>query len=208
MATLAGAAVVVTLAVLIAPTYGRVRAALARAQGERLAAIARAAQVALPDDYLQSISAPATDTAAMPPTVASAIRTVRNAYAGSLDSGNELTAIDVVLRGRDGRFRYVFRSEDAQGVRSLWSPDDQLDVAIFEGSSGATGVYETDGDPVVAGAVPIVAPNRRIIGAVIATGRAEALLDDARRAVIELAIYAAIAFVIAVALAFGAATRL
>jgi methyl-accepting chemotaxis protein len=208
MATLAGAAVVVTLAVLIAPTYGRVRAALARAQGERLAAIARAAETTLPDEYVQSLSAPGMDTAAMPRAVGSAIRAVRNSYAGSLGSGNELTAVDVVLRGQDGRFRYVFRSEDAQGVRSIWSPDDQLDVAVLDGRSDATGVYEMDGEPVVTGAVPIIAPNRRVVGAVIATGRAEALLDDARRAVVELAIYAAIAFVIAVALAFGAATRL
>ncbi|MEO7713455.1 MAG: hypothetical protein ABIV10_11115, partial [Gemmatimonadaceae bacterium] len=48
MAALAGAAVFLTLGTLLAPTYGRVRAALARAQGERLAAIANSAAAKLP----------------------------------------------------------------------------------------------------------------------------------------------------------------
>jgi methyl-accepting chemotaxis protein len=208
MATVAAAAVVVTLAVLIWPTYGRVRAALARAQGERLVAIARAAQGALPDDIAQSMAATGADTAVLPPLVANAIRSVRNANASSLGAGNELTSIEVVARGPDGRFRYTFRSEGSDSLRFVWSPVDQLDATIAAGRSGATGVHESDGEAVVTGAVPIVAANRRVLGAVIATGRAEALLDDARRAVIELAIYAGIALLIAVALAFYAATRL
>jgi methyl-accepting chemotaxis protein len=208
MAALAGAAVVVTLAVLIAPTYGRVRAALARAQGERLVAIARAAQGVLPDDIAQSMAAGGADSTALPPLVGNAIRAVRNANANSLGPGNELTAIEVVARGQDGRFRYTFRSEGAEGLRYPWTPVDQLDATISEGRAGATGVHEADGEGVVTGAVPIVAPNRRVLGAVIATGRAEALLDDAHRAVMELAIYAGIALIIAVALAFGVATRL
>src|SRR3954471_11296077 len=38
MAALSGAAVLVTLGIMLAPSYGRIRSALARAQGERLAA--------------------------------------------------------------------------------------------------------------------------------------------------------------------------
>ena len=48
VAALAGAAVIVTLSILLMPTYGRVRSALARAQGERLAAIANSAAAQLP----------------------------------------------------------------------------------------------------------------------------------------------------------------
>src|SRR6476661_664417 len=56
MAALAGAAVLVTLAVLLAPTYSRVRAALARAQGERLVAIARSVAEQLPDDLSAALN--------------------------------------------------------------------------------------------------------------------------------------------------------
>ena len=56
MAALAGAAVVLTLGVMLLPTYARVRSALARAQGERLVYLARATALAIPGD--SSLSGP------------------------------------------------------------------------------------------------------------------------------------------------------
>ena len=50
MAALAGAAVVLTLGVMLLPTYARVRSALARAQGERLVYLARATALGIPGD--------------------------------------------------------------------------------------------------------------------------------------------------------------
>ena len=207
MAALAGAAVFVTLAVLVVPTYGRVRANLARAQGDRLAVVARAAANALPDDFAATVATSAADTTTFPATGAPALRAVRNANAESFGAGSELTAIDVATKSATGRFHYVLRSEGGP-LHDDWIPENDLDATIIAGHSGATGVYDADGESLLTAAVPVVGSDKRVVGAVIATGRADALLDDARRAVLELAIYAAIAFVVAVALAFGAATRL
>jgi methyl-accepting chemotaxis protein len=89
-----------------------------------------------------------------------------------------------------------------------WAPADLLDELIGGGQAGSTGTYDVDGEQVLTAAVPLLAPDRRVIGAVIATGRADGLLADARRAVIDLAIYAAVAFLVAVTLAYWGATRM
>src|SRR4051812_31656709 len=99
MAALAGAAVVVTLSVLAVPTYGIVRAALARAQGERFIAIARGAESALPEDFAPSLGT--ATQAALPPQVRDLVRRIRITSAQQLGDGSELLGVDILLRGPD-----------------------------------------------------------------------------------------------------------
>src|SRR3954467_9596268 len=77
MAALSGAAVLVTLGILLAPTYGRVRSALARAQGERLAAIANSAAAQLPAAFAATLGTTPRDSLAIPPAVRDVIRRAR-----------------------------------------------------------------------------------------------------------------------------------
>ena len=65
-----------------------------------------------------------------------------------------------------------------------------------------------NGDKVLAGAVPLLDGADKVVGAVVATGRADALLTDAWRAVVDLAGYAVLAFVLALGVAYAAAMRL
>jgi methyl-accepting chemotaxis protein len=206
MATLAGAAVVVTLCVLAVPTYGIVRSALARAEGERFVAIARSAESALPEDVAPALGA--TGAVVLPAEVRVLVRRIRISSAQALGEGSELLGIDIVARTTDGGFRYLLHGDRQASVNERWLPIDHLDAALVAGQSGATGVYEQDGESVLSAAVPITADNRRVVGAVIATGRADGLLVDAHRAVRALAVYAALALIVAVALAYWAATRL
>jgi methyl-accepting chemotaxis protein len=208
MAALAGAAVLVTLAALLVPAHRQVRNALARAQGERLLAIARSVSDQLPGDFAAALSVRARDSSAVTPAVRDLIRRARNDNNDALGTGNELLALDIVARDAKGHFRYVLQSERLTTAGEPWSPADQLDEVVAVGQSGATSVYDVAGDNVLVGAVPIAGPDRRVVGAVVATGRANALLADARRAVAELGVYAAIAFLIAVALAYWGATQL
>jgi len=208
MAALAGAAVLVTLGALLAPTYGRVRSALARAQGERLAAIANSAAAQLPPDFAAALTTAARDSLVIPAVVRDVVRRSRIDNNDALGAGNELIALDVVQRDPRGQFRYVLQSERMTTAGDVWSAADLLTQRVAEGRGGATGVYDVDGDKVLAGAVPIVNGANTVVGAVIATGRADALLRDARRAVIDLAIWALIAFVVAVGLAYLAARQL
>ncbi|MDB4886430.1 MAG: hypothetical protein JWN79_1868 [Gemmatimonadetes bacterium] len=206
MAALAGAAVVVTLCVLAVPTYGRVRAALARAQGERFVTIARSAELALPDDFATTLAASPGEP--LPQSVRDVMRRVRISGAQSLGEDSELLAVDVVVRTNDGRYRYLLHGDRSAGVEEHWLPAGGLDARIDAAQPGTSGLFEEDGEPVVSGAVPITADNRKVVGAIIATGRADVILADARRAVRDLAIWAALALVVAVGLAYGAAMRL
>ncbi|MDB4879271.1 MAG: hypothetical protein JWL60_717 [Gemmatimonadetes bacterium] len=206
MAALAGAAVVLTLLALAVPTYGSLRAALARAQGERFVAIARSAESTLPADLATSLGSAA--DASLPGPVRDLMRRIRISNAQSLGDGSELQALDILVRTPDGRFRYLLHSDRPSATREYLVPQDDIDQALAEGRPASTGIFEMDGEPVISGAVPITGDNRAVVGAVIATGRAEALLADARRAVRDLAIWAALAFLVAIALAYFAATRL
>ena len=206
MAALAGAAVVVTLIVLAVPTYGIVRAALARAQGERFIAIARGADAALPEDFALSLGG--SSAAGVPAPVRDLMRRVRISNSQTLDDGSALLDVDIVARSADGHYRYVLHGDRPVAADEPWLPADRLDATLDGGLPGATGVYELDGQPVVSAAVPITGEGRRVVGAVIATGRAETLLADARRAVRTLAVYAVLALLLAIALAYWAATRL
>jgi len=208
MAALAGAAVILTLALLLYPTFLKVRSALARGQGARLVAVAQSATEQLPDDFVLALGWGVSDSVAVSSTVRDAIQRTRVTNSDVLGAGNELLSIDVVARNATGQFHYVLQSERASSTHELWVPVDLLDEAVASGQGGATNVYDASGDPIIAGAVPILTADKRVIGAVIATGRADGLLAEARRAVVDLGVYALIAFVVAVTLAFWGATRL
>ena len=208
MAALAGAAVLVTLGVLLVPTYGRVRSALASAQGSRLAAIANNAAARLPEELASAMASARRDSLVIPALVRDVIRRSRIENDDALGAGNELIALDVAMRERNGQFRYVLQSERMTTAGDVWSAADLLSERVANRRSGWTGIYTVDGDQVLAGAVPIVDGTNRVVGAVVATGRADALLADARRAVVDLAIYAALAIALAVGLAYVAARRM
>jgi methyl-accepting chemotaxis protein len=208
MAALSGAAVLVTLGILLAPTYGRVRAALARAQGERLATIAGSAAAQLPTEFTHALGTTPRDSLVVSATVRDAIRRARIENNDALGVGNELISLDVVMRDPRGQFRYVLQSERLTTAGEVWFAADLLTERVAGGRSGATGVYDVAGDQVLTGAVPIVSAGGRVVGGVVATGRADALLSDARHAVIDLALYAALAFALAVGAAYLAAKQL
>ncbi len=207
MAALAGAAVLVTLGILLAPTYQRVRTALARAQGERLAAIASSAAAQLPPEFAAAMGTTSRDSLVVPAGARDVIRRSRIDNNDVLGAGNELIALDVVVRDRQGQFRYVLQSERMTTAGDVWFTD-ALSERVAGGRSGATPVYDVDGDQVLAGAIPIVNGSGKVVGAVVATGRADALLADARHAVMDLALYALLAFALAVGAAYVAARQL
>jgi methyl-accepting chemotaxis protein len=208
MAALAGAAVLVTLAALLLPTHRQVRNALARAQGERLVAIARSVADQLPADFTTALAARSTDSLVVSPAARGLIRRARNDNNDALGARNELLSLDIVARGRKGQFRYVLQSERLTTAGEAWTPADQLDEVIAVNQSGATSVHNVAGVNVLVAAVPLTGADHKVQGAVVVTGRADALLSDARRAIAELGIFAAIAFLVALGLAYLGATQL
>jgi methyl-accepting chemotaxis protein len=195
MAALAGAAVVLTLIVLLVPTYARVRSALARGQGERLVYLARATALELPGD-----SALDGDYAR------DVISRVRAENANALGDGNELIAIELVGRDSAGTLHLVANSDREKVPSGTWTPPDQLDKSILTGNASATGIYEYGLNRALSAGAPIMLGDQ-VVGAVVATGRADGLILEARSAVLELVIYGACALALAVALAFFSASH-
>jgi methyl-accepting chemotaxis protein len=195
MAALAGAAVLLTLGVMLLPTYAHVRHALARAQGERLVYLARATA-------LEMRGEPALAT----PATRDLIRRTRAEKANALGSGGELLAIELVSRDSAGRFRLVANSDRDDVPAAEWSPPDHLAGDVAAGRSGASGIYEYGLESAISAAAPIVS-DQRVVGAIVFTARADGLIGEARRAVVDLAVYCAIALALAVALAFFSAAH-
>jgi methyl-accepting chemotaxis protein len=195
MAALAGTAVVLTLGVMLLPTYARVRSALARAQGERLVSLARATALGIPSDsslaggYAREL-----------------IRRARVGNANALGKNNDLLAIELVARDSAGRFHLVANSDREQVPSGVWSPPDRLAEEVAAGRSSATGIYDFGLDRALTAGAPVVV-NQRVVGAVVITGRADGLIAEARSAVLDLVIYCAIALAIAVGMAFFSASH-
>ena len=131
MAALAGAAVVLTLGVMLLPTYARVRNALARAHGERLVYLARATALGIPGDSALTGAGPR-----------ELIRHARIDNASALGAGNDLLAIELVARDSAGRFHLAANSDREQLPAEKWSPPDRLDETLAAGRAGATGIYD------------------------------------------------------------------
>ena len=195
MAALAGAAVVLTLGVLLFPTYARVRSALARGQGDRLVYLARATALGINGDSALG-SAYARDL----------IRRARAENANVLGDGNDLLAIELVSRDSAGVFHLAANSDREQVPAGLWSPPDRLDQTVAAGRAAATGIYDFGLDRALSAGAPIMS-NDRVVGALVVTGRADGLITEARSAVFDLLIYCASALALAVALAFFSASH-
>ena len=195
MAALAGAAVVLTLGVMLLPTYARVRSALARAQGERLVYLARATALGIPGDM--SLSGPA---------ARDLIRRARVDNAHFLGAGNDLLAIEIISRDSAGRFHLAANSDRELVPTAQWTPPDRLAESVAAGRASATGIYDYGLERALSAGAPILS-NQHVVGALVVTGRADGLIAEARSAVLDLVIYCAIAFALAVALAFFSASH-
>jgi methyl-accepting chemotaxis protein len=195
MAALAGAAVVLTLGVMLLPTYARVRGALAHAQGERLVYLARATALEIPGDSSLD-GAFARDL----------IRRARGENANAVGAGNDLLAIELVARDSAGQFRLVANSDREHVPAGAWTAPDGLAENVAAGRAAATGIYEFGLERALSAGSPIVS-GQRVVGAVIVTGRADGLIGEARAAMLDLVIYSAIALALAVGLAFFSASH-
>ena len=195
MAALAGAAVVLTLGVMLLPTYARVRSALARAHGERLVHLARSTALVVSGDSALDGS-----------YARDLIRRARSEQAGALGAGNDLLAIELVARDSAGRFRLVANSDREQVPDGTWTAPDRLPETVAAGRADVTGIYEYGLERALSAGAPILS-NQRVVGAVVVTGRADGLIAEARAAVLDLAIYCFIALSLAVGLAFFSASH-
>jgi len=205
MASLAGAIVLVTLVVLLVPTYVRVRTSLARAQGDGLLVIARALESQLPTDLTVSPPQGGIDSTGRMEALGALLATVRAQNEGAGVGGAGLS-LDLVVRDSVGRFRYLARSDG--DLDAVFAPAPAVVEAITAGRAVSTGLDQSNGEPVVMAAAPLSRAGRPLVGAVMATSHARSVLAASRRTLLDLAVYAAVAFLLATTLAYWGATRL
>ena len=177
MAALAGAAVVLTLAVMLLPTYARVRSALARAQGERLVYLARATALGIPGDALA----------------------LRSAARGSSIRRARVDERDVPRR-RQRAARDRARRRATRRAASI-SPPTPIASRLPRRAAGRRPIGSPRASPLAAppppGSTTSVSTARsarqrpslsgqHVVGALVVTGRADGLIAEARSAVLDL----------------------
>ena len=209
MAAISAAAVVVTLAVILIPVYVESRDMLTRVHGERLLSIVRSTAVAVPGDSLASVGAGGQDSPAFR-EVRGALQRVWLANGGTVS--DLMNGIGVVRRdAAGGGWHYLVHSSWPAGQARYaepWSVPSWLADSIGAGSGGVTPLYDADDGSVLTAAAPIRTADGRVLGFVTTTLRADAFLDELRLMLVRFFPFLALAFLLALALAYWGAARL
>lgn len=204
MAALAGAAVFLTLLVLLVPIYTRIRAAALQSQRDRLLQAVRMAESQLPPDIVDSLGslAPSSD---VPGRARNALAPVPRAGGGDVAPVDTL-GLALLARGVSGAFRVVAQA-DAEGARL----DELLPLLpehLASGRLARIGPLETAGGALLAVALPLLSRDGRVRGAVLALAPTSGAEREARDALVALLAYSPVALLLALGLAFGASARL
>ncbi len=117
--------------------------------------------------------------------------------------------IDVVAASRDsvGRYHVISRTSGG-GFSDLWTPPEPVMAAVAAGRAVATEIYDLNGDPYISATAPIVASDRRAVGAVVVSARADSAVNAAQREFVDLLLISIVPLLIAVGIGFWAATQL
>jgi methyl-accepting chemotaxis protein len=208
MAAISAAAVLLTLGVVLVPVYLGSRETLTRVHGERLLSIARSAAVSLSGDAIDSI--------AVDGQTAPSFRTTRTflqrVWLGNGGSVSDLVnGIAIVRRQPSGVYRYVVHSSWQPGqaqYTAAWAPPVEIADSLRDGRSGITPVYENGAEQVLTAAAPVRRADGSVAGYVVSTMRARAFLNELLRQLLRFTPFPAIAFLLALALAYWGAARL
>jgi methyl-accepting chemotaxis protein len=206
MAALAGGAVALTVAFLLVPAFSDVRSALTRAEGDRLLAVARGVADELPAPALVPAGADRSAVSDIEDAFREPLRRARAANAQARDG--EDNGLDLIAVARDSAGRFRVLGHTAQSTSDLWTPPEQLTAMLTSGRAGVTDIYEIDGEPFVSATVPLLAADRRVVGALVATSHGDEIIATARREVVDLLAIAIIPLLIAVGIGFWGASRL
>jgi len=178
MSFISAGAVLATLILVLAPGYFVSRARYTRLNGERLAAIAASASVALRGEALDSIAAPTGQNTAAFVTARDALKRLWEANGGD---SHELSSGLAIVRRRGTSFGYLVHSSWAAGqpqYSRAWSPPPGLADRLTGGPGGISDLYAMPQGRQLAAAAPVRRTDGSVAGYVVATLDAEAFLRD------------------------------
>ena len=210
LAGVAAFAVFVTLLLLVIPVWLQARGQLADLHGQRLAAVAQSASVAIAAESLDVIAAPeGQNTAAF----VDARQTLKRLWVANGGNLSELANGIAIVRRQGGGWRYLVHSSWNAGqpqYNARWTPPPGLVDTLVAGRSGHTDIYqdpEEDGKLITA-AAPVTRADGTPAGFVVTTLRADHFMGELRGEVVRYALFPMAAFAIALVISFVVASRL
>ena len=208
LAVVSALTVVLTLVFVLTPVYRQSRESLSGLHGERLAAIARSASVAIPAESLDVI---ATAGGMSTETFGYGKNRLRRLWFANGGNLSELSDGIAVVRRQGNGYRYLVHSAwpaNAPQYARRFEPPASLADSMRLNRSGYTDVVESEDGKVIVALAPIVREDRSTAGFVVTTLRADGFLEALWRQIVSFLSWSAIAFVLAVASAWVLALRM
>jgi methyl-accepting chemotaxis protein len=202
LAIVCGAVVALTLIIVIAPIYVQARGEITRLHGQRLAAIARSASIAIPADSLDVVAG--TDGRASEAFVFTRTR-LRQLWLVNGGSTRELANGVAIVRRQGTRWRYLVHSNWAPGqpqYRGIWTPPPGTADSLARGAVAFSRPYASDDGALISAVAPVQRRDGTPAGFIVTTLQAEELSRDLNGQVTEFGKFWIAALLLALAIAW------
>ncbi|HKG95529.1 MAG TPA: methyl-accepting chemotaxis protein [Gemmatimonadaceae bacterium] len=197
----------VTAVTMLVGTYWQVAGTIERLHGQRLAAVARSASVAIPAESLDVIAGAAGQNSQ---AFLDARGTLKGVWAANGGDTRELSYGMAIVRRQGARYRYLVHSSWNAGqpqYYATWEPQAELADSLRASRGGYTGVYLSEEGRLLSAAAPVLRRDGTAAGFIVTTLKADFFLTDVRRQFVRLALLALPALAIAMLLSWWAADR-
>ena len=191
-----------TLAIVLLPIYWQAKDAMTRLHGQRLAAIARTASIAIPAESLDVVAAP--DGRASEAFVFTRTR-LRQLWIANGGSTRELANGVAIVRRQGTGWRYLVHSNWAPGqpqYRAMWEPPPGTADSLERAAVAFSLPYVSEDGTLISAVAPVGRRDGTPAGFIVTTLRADDLAKDLSGQVVQFAAFWIAALVIALAIAW------
>ena len=202
LAIVSGAVVAVTLAIVLLPIYWQAKGAMTRLHGQRLAAIARTASIAIPAESLDVVAG--TDGRASEAFVFARSR-LRQLWIANGGSTRELANGVAIVRRQGTGWRWLVHSNWAPGqpqYRATWEPPPGTVDSLDRGAVAFSVPYTSEDGTLISAVAPVSRRDGTPAGFIVTTLKADELTRDLSGQVGWFASFWIAALLIALAIAW------
>ena len=209
LALLSALAVLLTLAIVVVPSYASSESELAQAHGLRLLAIARTTAAMVPAESLDVVASRDGRTGSAFVYGRSLLARLWRANGGDV---SQLANGLAIVRREGSRYRYLVHSSWRAGApqyNQRWVPPRELTESLAQGRGSYSPIYtDSNGVRQLTAAAPILRPTGSVAGYVITTMIADSFIGELRGRLLKFAIFPLVALVVMVSASNVAAKRL
>ncbi len=209
LALLSALAVLLTLAIVVIPSYASSESELANAHGLRLLAIARTTAAMVPAESLDVVASRDGRTGSAFVYGRGLLGRLWRANGGDV---SQLANGLAIVRREGSRYRYLVHSSWRAGApqyNQRWVPPRALADSLARGRAAYSPIYgDSSGVRQLTAAAPILRPTGSVAGYVVTTMVADSFIGELRARLLKFAIFPLIALVVMVVASNVAAKRL